>query len=113
MNTLIAVAPSPALSGTSLEVTSGDGVRLPAVPFYATVWPAGAVPSALNSETIRVTAVVTDTLTITRAQQGSTVRTIIVGDQMKAGEAILRITQSPRRLYKITQSPRNRYEVTE
>lgn len=81
---LVATAPSPASSGTSLVVTAAGGALFPAVPFNATVWPAGVQPTAANAEIVRVTARTSDTLTITRAQEGSSARTIVVGDQIAA-----------------------------
>lgn len=80
----VATAPSPATSGTSLVVATGDGVRFPTVPFNATVWPTGSSPTAANAEIVRVTAISTDTLTITRTQEGSSARTVVVGDQIAA-----------------------------
>lgn len=80
----IATAPSPATSGTSLVVASGGGATFPAVPFKATVWPAGDQPLSTNAEIVTVTAVSTDTLTITRAQEGTTARSIVSGDQIAA-----------------------------
>jgi hypothetical protein len=82
---LVATAPSPATTGASLVVTSGDGAKFPAVPFNATVWPAGVQPTTTNYEIIRVTARATDTLTITRQQETTSARTIVVGDQIVAG----------------------------
>lgn len=81
---LVATAPSPATSGTSLAVTAGHGTRFPAVPFNATIWPAGALPDPVNAEIVRVTVISTDTFTITRAQEGSTARTVVVGDLIAA-----------------------------
>lgn len=81
---LVATAPSPATSGTSLVVTAGQGSRFPAAPFNATIWPAGALPDPSNSEIVRVTNVSTDTLTITRAQESTSARTVVVGDQIAA-----------------------------
>lgn len=80
----VATAPSPATSGTSLIVAAGQGARFPAAPFNATIWPAGSTPDPSNAEIVRVTAVSTDTLTITRAQEGSSARTVVVGDQITA-----------------------------
>lgn len=80
----VATAPSPASSGTSLTVATGQGSRFPTPPFDATVWPAAAQPAASNGEIVLVTAISTDTFTITRAQQGSTARSILVGDQISA-----------------------------
>jgi hypothetical protein len=80
----VATAPSPDTSGTSLVVTGGHGTRFPSVPFNATVWPANAQPTPANAEIVRVTAISTDTLTIVRAQEGTTARAIIVTDQIAA-----------------------------
>jgi hypothetical protein len=76
---LVATAPSPATSGTSLVVTTGDGTLFPAAPFDLTMWPAGAQPTAANAEIARVTAVATDTFTITRAQYGTTAQSVATG----------------------------------
>lgn len=80
----VATAPSPASSGTSLVVASGHGTRFPAVPFNATIWPTASIPDPSNAEIVRVTAISTDTLTITRAQESTSARTVIVGDQIAA-----------------------------
>jgi len=79
---LVATAPSPASSGTSLVVTGGTGTLFPTVPFNAVIWPIGTQPTAANAEVVRVTNRSTDTLTITRAQESSVARTVIVGDQI-------------------------------
>jgi hypothetical protein len=78
----VATAPSPPTTGTSLVVIAGDGAKFPTVPFNATVWPAGAQPTIGNAEIVRVTAVVTDTFTITRIQEGTAARSVGVGDQI-------------------------------
>lgn len=80
----VATAPSPATSGTSLVVASGEGARFPTASFKAVIWPAGVQPLSSNAEIVNVTAVSTDTLTITRAQESSSARTVIVGDQIAA-----------------------------
>ena len=80
----VLTAPSPADSGTSLVVASGDGTKFPSVPFNATVWPAGAQPTTANAEIVRVTNIATDTFTITRTQESTSARTIVVGDQIAA-----------------------------
>jgi len=80
----VATAPSPASSGTSLVVAAGQGALFPAVPFNATVWPTGVAPISSNAEIVRVTNIATDTLTITRAQESTSARTVIVGDQIAA-----------------------------
>lgn len=81
---LVATAPSPAASGISLVVTAADGAKFPTAPFNATIWPAGVQPTTTNAEIVRVTAVSTDTFTIVRTQEGSSARTVVVGDQISA-----------------------------
>ena len=81
---LVATAPSPASSGTSLVVTGGDGTKFPAVPFNATIWPTGVLPTTANAEIVRVTAISTDTFTITRSQESTAARTVVVGDNIAA-----------------------------
>lgn len=78
----VATAPSPATSGTSLVVAAGEGALFPTPPFNATIWPASAQPLSTTAEIVRVTGVSTDTLTIVRAQEGSSARTVVVGDQI-------------------------------
>lgn len=78
----VATAPSPATSGTSLTVTSGQGSRFSTPPFNATVWQNGQLPSPANAEIVRVTNITGDTLTITRAQENTTARTVVTGDQI-------------------------------
>lgn len=78
----VATPPSPATSGTSLVVTSGQGALFPTAPFDATIWPAGVQPLSTNAEIVRVTAVSTDTFTITRAQYGTTAQSITAGYQI-------------------------------
>lgn len=78
----VATAPSPASSGTSLTVTAGQATRFGTPPFNATIWPAGAQPLASNAEIVLVTAITNDTFTITRAQGGTSARSILVGDQI-------------------------------
>jgi hypothetical protein len=80
----VATAPSPATSGTSLAVQPGDGAKFPTPPFNVVVWQAGINPNTTNAEVCRVTAIATDTLTITRTQEGSAARAIVVGDQIGA-----------------------------
>lgn len=84
----VATAPSPATSGTSLVVTAGEGARFPSGSFDVTIWPSGAQPSWAagsaaggNFEMCRAT-ISTDTLTLTRAQYGTSARTVVVGDQI-------------------------------
>jgi hypothetical protein len=80
----VATAPSPADSGTSLTVETGHGSRFPAPSFNATVWPVGEQPAVDNAEIVRITGVAGDVLTIARAQEGTSARSIVVGDQIAA-----------------------------
>lgn len=84
----VVTAPSPATSGTSLVVASGEGARFPDPAtdgaFNVTIWPLGVIATPANAEIARCTARSTDTLTITRAQEGSTARSVVVGDQIAA-----------------------------
>jgi hypothetical protein len=82
--TTVTVAPSPAASGTALTVA--DSEVLPAPPFNAVVWPAGApIPLATQAEIVRVTANASGVLTIVRdAETGGITRSIRVGDQLMA-----------------------------
>lgn len=79
----IATAPSPATSGTSLVTTAGHGARFTATPpFNCTIWPKNTAPTKDNAEIVRVTAISTDTFTITRAQEGTTAKTITTDFQI-------------------------------
>lgn len=75
----VATAPSPATSGTSLTLQTGEGARMPATPFFAVAHPDNQYPTLDNAEKIQVTAVSTDTLTIVRAQGSTTAKSIAVG----------------------------------
>lgn len=79
-HSLVAVAPSPATSGTSLEVTAGHGSRFSAASFVVGICPNDERPSVDNTEFAICTAKSTDTFTLTRAQFGPSARTVVVGD---------------------------------
>ena len=60
---------------TSLTMSSGQGARFPAVSFNAVIWNTTdytAPDQDPNVEIVRVTAISTDTFTITRGQEGTT-----------------------------------------
>jgi hypothetical protein len=79
----VLTAPSPATSGTTMTLSSGAGALMPATPFNLTIWPTGANPLASTAEIVRVTTLVGDAITVmVRAQEGTSARTIIVGDQV-------------------------------
>lgn len=80
---LVVTAPVPALSGTTLIVRAADGIVYPATPFSAIAVPPSTLPEAGpnvdNTEKILVTGISGDTLTIVRAQPGTTAKSIAAG----------------------------------
>lgn len=63
---------------TSIVLIGGDGARFPTVPFNAVWWNATDYPDPADDpdrEIVRVTARSTDTLTVTRAQEGTAAST--------------------------------------
>lgn len=79
---LVVTAPVPPAAGLSLTVTAGTGIRFPTAPFNCTVCPGGVSADFTNAEIIRVTAVVGDTFTIVRAQEGTAAIAIAAGYQV-------------------------------
>lgn len=73
---IASVENSPSTTGTTLRVPSGYGDLFPPTPFSAVVVRANELPTANNSESVRVTAVVNDTFTIVRAQDWTTAQDI-------------------------------------
>jgi hypothetical protein len=76
---IITTAPSPAISGTSLTIQSGEGLIMPEVPFSAVVHAQSELPTLTTAEKILVTDKVGDTLTIVRAQGDTTAKAIESG----------------------------------
>jgi hypothetical protein len=65
-------------TATSIALTAGHGTKLPAPPFNATWWNDTDYPDPSddpNVEIVRVTAVASDTVTVTRAQESTTAST--------------------------------------
>lgn len=65
-------------TATSIVLLAGDGARFPDVPFNAVWWNATDFPNPAHDplrEIVRVTARSTDTLTITRGQEGTAAST--------------------------------------
>lgn len=65
----VAVAPSPATSGTTIEVESGHSSRFPgtyALPFILVAHPDNELPTEDNAEFLKVTAVSGDEFTVER-----------------------------------------------
>lgn len=82
---IVVTAPSPATSGTSLTLDSGQGARFDgSESFYATAHPEGTLPTLDTAEVVLVTAITTDTFTITRAQGDTTAKSIAIGWRVTA-----------------------------
>lgn len=80
----IHLAPIPSTSGTSLTLVTGQGAFFqPNNP--CTLIPAGLQPTPANAEIGYITDVTGDALTITRAQEGSTARSVDAGWVVIAG----------------------------
>jgi len=65
-------------SATEVVLAAGDGAKLPATPFNAVWWNSSDYPDPSddpNKEIVRVTNIATDTLTILRAQEGTSAST--------------------------------------
>ena len=61
-------------TATSINLIAADGAKLPTAPFNAVWWNTTDYPDPAddpNKEIVRVTAIATDTLTVTRAQEGT------------------------------------------
>lgn len=82
--TTVLTAPAPATSGTTIVVAAGTGnLYLPASGKYnLACWPAGQASTFANTEIVRVTARTADTLTVLRAQEGTTARSIQANDNL-------------------------------
>lgn len=65
---------------TSFDLAAGYGATMPTVPFKITVAPFGQLPTKSNSEIMLVTARSSETLTVARAQDGTTAKTFVAGD---------------------------------
>lgn len=72
-------------SVTSIVLNSGQGSNMPAVPFFATITPKNVLSTIGNSEVVLVTARSTDTLTVTRAQKGTTAKSFVADDILANG----------------------------
>lgn len=69
-------------STTEIVVQSGHGARFPSAPFNATIHPDATFPDPDNAEIVRVTDVTSDTLTITRGQEGTSQVTLAVDQRI-------------------------------
>lgn len=76
---IVVTPPSPADSGTTLVLQTGEGARMPATPFFATAHPPTQFPTLDNAEKIEVTDVTSDTITFTRAEGDTSAQDIEAG----------------------------------
>lgn len=95
----VAVAPSPATTGTQLTLATGNGANFSPGTYNATVWPANTAPTVANAEVVRVTGKSGDILQITRTQEGSTARSIQVGDQISSSMTAKTFTDVENKLF--------------
>ena len=80
VTTFVATGPSPALSGTSMYIRTGDGAIMPTPSFNLVASPPNVSPNMYNSEIVRVTAMSGDQITtMTRTAEGSTAQSIVAG----------------------------------
>jgi hypothetical protein len=81
-------APSPAQTGQTITLVDASTFPSPGVPgvvpYSIVVWPASSQPTRANEEILTLTAVDygTNVITVSRAAEGSTPRTIVDGDQV-------------------------------
>jgi hypothetical protein len=72
------LASAPNASATVLSLTAGHGARFPEVPFYATIFDSTLSPEdayhSSKAEIVYVYSYTTDSMTVRRAQEGSTAR---------------------------------------
>lgn len=75
---LVVTPPSPATTGTTLTLRTGEAATMPAVPFYVTATPPGQLTTIGTSEKLLVTAkdISTDIITFTRAQSPTSAKSI-------------------------------------
>lgn len=76
---IVATAPSPADSGLTLTLETGQGGDMPPVPFKALAYPPGEMPTKYNAERILVTARTDDEITFSRAQGETSAQEIATG----------------------------------
>lgn len=82
-NSLVATAPAPAASGTTLTLTGGTGSLFE--NGRAVIWPANVAPSATNAEIVQITGISGDILTVQRAQESTSARSIASGWNVSQG----------------------------
>lgn len=68
-----------AINTSATSITVDDGSVFPSTNFYATLMPANDVSNENNSEIVLCTARSSNTLTVTRAQRGTTARSFDTG----------------------------------
>lgn len=82
---IVSVAPSTPTGGLTMTVVPDSGVTVPAAPFTALVAPTGFSPTRVNAELVRVSVNASNVWTMTRAQEGTSARSIQAGDVVYIG----------------------------
>ena len=86
---------APNSSATTLTLEAGEGARFPAASYYLVMWDYEAwIDSSLayhnsKAEIIKVTTISTDTLTVTRAQQGTSAIDFSASADVRVGQGFL------------------------
>lgn len=85
----VTTAPSPATTGTTVVLGTATFADFPdpaTTQYNAVFYPAGTIPLSSNAEIMRVVAKGTNgTINVTRQQESTSARTVIVGDQVHVG----------------------------
>jgi len=85
VHSLEAYSTIASVTGTNPDLTitvqTGDGAKF-GNPQNVTIWPSGVQPTLANSTIGRISAISTDTLTVTTAQEGSSNITVSAGMQI-------------------------------
>lgn len=68
---------------TTISLVAGTGTRFPALPYTGDYFSGVLINTAGQQEIVKVTARSTDTLTVVRAQEGTTIRSFSAGDRFE------------------------------
>lgn len=115
--------PSPATSGTTLVIQSGDQSNFPDSDtegaYNILVWPTGQQPTSANAELVRVTSDTTNTFTISRQQESTSARSIVAGDQVslviskKYRDDVIASIQKSSSIYAADAGSNDTYAITQ
>src|ERR1035437_3794105 len=103
---IVQTAPSPATSGTSLTVSTGQGSLFPTGSFDLTMWPPNVQPNSFNAEIARC-SFSGDVATLTRHQYGTTAQAVGVGWQVAQNVTAQLLTSGGGSIPYVGTSPQN------